>query len=108
VLLRQFFVLSPRLQQDWDVRVGILPERKEILIGFATFRHISGERRRTRDAQVGKRNMNGGGPDTAAVNYLLEFGHRLSRVALAKISLGAEECGPTPDVPSHVVGINLL
>jgi hypothetical protein len=41
-----------RLSQNWDVRVGVSPEREEILIGFATLAYVARERRRAGQTEM--------------------------------------------------------
>src|SRR5450755_2436044 len=53
--LVQLRVLHLRCDEDWNVRVGVLPQCEEVLEGFPGFRRVACERGGARQAEVGKR-----------------------------------------------------
>src|SRR5215472_16382924 len=83
--LLQLRVLCFRLSQDGNIRVRVLPERKEVLIGGlglgnVTLQHISAT-----EAEVGKRTDGLVEDEAAMIENLLELGGSLAALVRSQV-----------------------
>src|SRR6266852_3226459 len=79
------------LLKDGDVRVGIFPQREEVLIGGAGPGRIAFESVRTAEVEVGESTKGKIYDDPPMVNELLKFSRCLSALATPQKSLAANE-----------------
>ena len=72
--LLELRVFHPRVLENRDVRIGIIPEGEEILISSFCLNRISRERERPAELQARQRADRIGEDDPAMVEDLLKFG----------------------------------
>ena len=83
-------VFCPGLFEDGDVRVGIFPEGKEILIGVFGLGHVARGNVCSAQLQVRQGAYRIGENDAAMIQDLLEFRRRLSATSCFKVRLPAD------------------
>jgi len=94
VKLAQVGVFGARLLQDGKLRVGILPQRQEILISHTARWEVSFEGTRARQTKHSQSRLRRAGRQPAMVEDFLEF--RFSRFAIGQAEV---------DQPAEVRGI---
>src|ERR1043166_1187616 len=83
----QLFVFTSGLLQDRDVRISILPDCKEILIGFACLCRVPAQDCGACQAQVRERVQRRSGLPTSMVEYLLKLVRSVSALLLIEVRL---------------------
>src|SRR5215475_284890 len=88
--LFQFFVLPLRLDQNWQVGVRALPQRKERLVILAALRRVTLQGRSPRQPQMRQRPERRGGRPAAMIEDRLKFRPRFCALAFAQPGLAAQ------------------
>src|SRR5262245_44227686 len=88
--LPNLLVLFLRLDHDWQILVGVFPQREEILVRFARFRQITLNHSRLRQPEM-RRNIHDRLRRPAPViEYFLKFGSGLCAFLFAQVYVPAQ------------------